>query len=175
MNKLVCIAVAGFLTAGYSSVADADEPAASPVRIGTFDSRLVAIAYVRSDDFENHLRPLQPKLKKAKADGNEKLVKELGDQGKAMQDLIHKQGFSTWPIDDILKTMEDEIPGIAKKAKVDLIVSKWDIVYERKGIEYVDVTDRMVKRFDPSEETKKVLEEIKKKKPVPLKDLKSHH
>ena len=111
---------------------------------------------------------------KAKAAGDEKRVKELEAEGKAQQELLHKQGFSTWPVDNILDQIKGEIPEIAKQAGVDVIISKWDIVYQGSGVEFIDVTDLMVKQFNPDEETLKVLKELQKHAPVSLEEIKEH-
>ncbi len=146
----------------------------SKVRVGTFDSRALAIAYGRSEPFLRYIEGLEAEYEKAKAAGDEKRVKELEAEGPAQQELLHKQGFSTWPVDNILEKIKGEIPEIAKQADVDVIVSKWDIVYQGSGIEFIDVTDLMVKQFDPSEETLKILEELQKQDPVPLEEFKKH-
>ena len=91
--------------------------------------------------------------------------------GEASQELAQKQSFSTWPVDNILKIIEEKIPEIAKQADVDLIVSKWDIVYQRSGVEFIDVTDVMVKLFNPDEQMLEMLEQIKKQDPIPLEEL----
>jgi len=141
------------------------------VRVGTFDSRAIAVAYVRSDTFNSYLKGLQAELEQAKAANDEKRVKELEAQGPEMQKLIHKQGFSIWPVNDILEHIKGKYPEIAEQADVDVIICKWDIVYQRSDAETVDVTKQMVKQFDPDEATLKVIEELLKKPPVPLEDL----
>jgi len=159
----------------------------SKVRVGTFDSRALAVAYYRSDAFRRHMEGLKAEYEKAKAAGDEKRVKELEAESSsptwpdsgwppspAQQELIHKQGFSTWPVDNILEQIKGKIPEIAKQAGVDVIVSKWDIVYQRSGVEFIDVTDLMVKPFDPNEQTLKIVKELKKQYPVPLEELKKH-
>ncbi len=157
----VCCILAGW--ASYSPVATLDAKPTSDrpkLRVGTFDSRLIATAYVRSEAFKQRLTKMQAELQEAKASGAEKLVKQLEAEGPALQDLIHKQGFSTWPVHDILQTIKAEIPDIAAKADVDVIVSKWDVVFQRNGAETVDVTDLMVAPFAPSEETRKILDSL---------------
>ncbi len=159
----------------------------SKVRVGTFDSRALAMAYYRSEAFKRQMNGLRAEYEKAKAAGDEKRVKELEAEGSsptwpdsgwpptpAQQELIGKQGFSTWPVDNILETIKAKIPEIAKQADVDVIVSKWDIVYQRSGVEFVDVTHLMVKPFDPDEKTLKIIQEIQKQDPVPLEKLKKH-
>lgn len=146
-------------------------PARSQLRVGTFDSRLVATAYVRSEAFHKRLVKLQSEIDAAKARGAEKRVKELEARGPALQHLVHKQAFSTWPVHDILQTIKPQLPQIAKQAGVDLIVSKWDVAYQRPGVETVDVTDFMVALFQPDDATRKVLESLRKQDPVPLERL----
>ena len=55
------------------------------LRVGTFDSRAIAVAYARTDEFNQAVKKLMEEHKKAKADGNEKMVKELEAKGKAGQ------------------------------------------------------------------------------------------
>lgn len=147
------------------------KPTEVKLRVGTFDSRLVAVAYARSDAFRDHLAELQAELAQAKAKGAVQRVKELEAQGPALQRLIHKQGFSTWPIDNILATIEKKIPALAREARVDLIVSKWDLVYQDPTAGFVDVTPALVVLFNPDEETRKVLKSLGEKDPVPLENL----
>jgi len=144
------------------------------LRVGTFDSRAVAIAHVRSEAFDRHLKAIRAEYEKAKAAGDEKRVKELEAQGPAGQELVHKQSFGTWPVDNILDKIKGKISKIAKQADVDVIVSKWDVVYQRPGVQFVDVTDLMVQPFDPNESTLKVIQEVLKRAPVPHEELKNH-
>ncbi len=170
----VCFLVVSAMTV-HATIADNSSNAHSrdveKVRVGSFDSRAIAVAYVRSDKFKNYLEGLQAELEQAKAANDEKRVKELEIQGPEMQKLIHKQGFSIWPVNDILEHIKGDYPEIAEQADVDVIICKWDIVYKRADAELVDVTNQMVKLFDPDEATLKVIEELLKKPPVPLKDL----
>ena len=171
----VCFMLSGFATYTPTAGQELDsKPDGMKLRVGTFDSRLIATAYVRSKAFQQRLSKMHADLKDAKASGDKKRIKQLEAEGPALQELIHKQGFSTWPVHDILQTIKDELPSIAKQAHVDLIVSKWDVVFQRTGVEVVDVTDLMVTPFSPDEETRKVLESLREKAPVPLDQLKNH-
>ncbi len=146
----------------------------STVRIGTFDSRALAMAYYRSEAFNRQMKDLRAEYEKAKAAGDEKRVKELEAAGPAQQELAHKQGFSTWPVDNILEKIKGKIPEIAKRADVDVIISRWNIVYRRTGVEFINITDLIVKPFDPNEQTLKILKELQKQDPVPLEELEKH-
>lgn len=144
------------------------------VCVGTFDSRAIAVAYARSDSFMQYIQGLKVELEQAKTEGNEKRVMELETLGPALQDLMHKQGFSTWPVDDILERIKEKIPGIAKQAEVDVIVSRWDIVYQQPGVEFIDVTDLLVMPFDPDEKTLDLIKSMRGIEPVSLEELKEH-
>jgi hypothetical protein len=172
LSIVIFLIFAGLFATSSIYAKDTEKETSSPkFAVGTFDSRAVAIAYARSETFMNYIMGLHAELKKAKEEGNEKRIKELETEGPALQELIHKQGFSTWPVDNILEQVKDKIPDIAKEAKVDVIVSKWNIVYQQEGIEFVDVTDLMVKLFNPDEATLDIVKEIKKQAPVSLKEL----
>ena len=71
-----------------------------------------------------------------------------------------------------MERIKGKIPEIAKQANVEVIISKWNIVYQRSGVEFVDVTAFIVKPFNPDEETLKTVKDIQKKDPVSLEDLK---
>ena len=141
------------------------------VVVGTFDSRVIAIAYYNTEAHASYIEGLKTEHAKAAASGDMERVKELEAIGEASQELAHKQSFGTWPVDNILEIIEGKIPEIAKQADVDLVVSKWNIVYQRSGVEFIDVTDVMVKLFNPNEQILGILEQIKKQNPVPLEEL----
>ncbi|MDD5644445.1 MAG: hypothetical protein PHO00_03230 [bacterium] len=151
-----------------------EKASGSKIYVGIFDSRALAMAYYRSEPFNRKINEMKAECEKAKAQGDEKRVKELETEGPALQELAHKQGFSTWPVDNILEKIKEKIPEIAKEANVDIIISKWTIAYQRSEIEFVDVTDLMVKLFNPDEETLKLVKEIQKQKPIPLEEIEGH-
>jgi hypothetical protein len=139
--------------------------------VGTFDSRVIAVAYYNTETHTSYVEDLKAEHAEAEASGDKERAKELEAMGEASQDLAHKQAFSTWPVDNILETIEGKIPEIAQQAGVDLIVSKWNIVYQQSGLEFVDVTDVMVKLFNPNEQMLEMLEQLKKQNPIPLEEL----
>jgi len=156
----------------------AEEPAATrsdaKLRVGVYDSRAIAVAFVNSAAYKasdgKKLAEMNAEHDKAKAEGNQKRVAELEAWGKAQQALLHKQGFSTAPVDDILKHIKDQMPEIAKAAVVGPIVSKWDkqALAKYKSAELVDVTMALVNAFHPTEKQKQWAIEIQKQDPIPL-------
>ncbi|MBM4154224.1 MAG: hypothetical protein FJ221_04260 [Lentisphaerae bacterium] len=158
--------------------APADESSAgaadAKVRVGVYDSRAIAVAFVGSPLYQSSdgkkLSDMMAEHSKAKAEGNQKRVAELEAWVKAQQALLHKQGFSTAPVDDILRQIKDQMPAIAKAAGVGPIVSKWDTAALSKypSAELVDVTMELVKAFHPTEKQLKAATDIQKHKPIPL-------
>ena len=141
------------------------------VVVGTFDSRLIAVAYYNTEAHMSYVNDLKAEHAEAEESGDTERARELEAIGEASQELAGKQAFSTWPVDNILETIEEKIPEIAKQANVDLIVSRWNIVYQQSGVEFIDVTDVMVKLFNPDEQMLEMLEQIKQQPPLPLEDL----
>ena len=150
----------------------ADEPAKkvekAKHRVGTFDSRAVLFAYMDTDIFRNQLKSASEEHKKAKDAGDHAKAKRIEAAVQASQKRVHRAGFSTGRVDEILVHIKDKLPGIAKKAGVDVIVSKWSISYSTSDAEFVDVTGLMIEPFQPDEKKRaKILMQIRHP-PIPL-------
>jgi len=146
-------------------------PAETNLRVGTFDSRAIAIAYANSEMGGQYLRSIREKYNKAKEEGDEELTKELGAWGPAYQQVLHQQGFSIACVKEYLEKVEDDLSKVAQEAGVDIIVSKWEVMYKNPPIEIVDVTSHLVKLFNPNERGLKSIEGLLKQEPVPLVEL----
>jgi hypothetical protein len=173
--KLSQFALVLALAVGSWSLCDsvrADAPTKGTVRVGTFDSRAVAVAYFRSESFSKFLKETMKSHQEAKAAGNDAKAKQLESDMKAAQERAHFQGFGTASVANILEQIKDQLPAIAKEAGVDVLISKWDIAYQAPSVEFVDVTDRMVKPFKPNEKTLQVIQELKKHAPISPEELK---
>jgi hypothetical protein len=142
------------------------------VRIGTYDSRAIVIAWAGTQSFNEWMGALQSELNKAQAAGDQKKVEELEAEGAARQQLMHLQGFSTAPVDDILAYIEDSLPKIQQDANVTMLVSKWDqeTLAKYPSAELVDVTMMLVDAFQPNERQRQSAIEIQKQEPIPLED-----
>ena len=176
MKKLLKIIPLVILLCFTSSYQQGEEvvkevPAKETLRVGTFDSRAIVVAYVRSEPAKQLLSNHFEKLNKAKEEGDEKLVKELEALGQAYQQVQHQQGFSTASVAEYLEKVKAELPKIAEDAGIDIIVSKWEVMYINPSIEIVDVTSHLVKLFKPDERALKIIEELTKQAPMPLLEL----
>lgn len=164
---LACFAILGIASALRAE----DKPAVAAQKvIGVYDSRAVAYAHFWTDANQNRLKEAFKEAKAAEEKGDHKKFKDLKKAMKEGQRKIHRQVFSVAPIDDVFEEIKDRLPAIEKQAGVSVLVSKWD---EAKLKEYasakqVDVTDALVTEFKPSPKHQKVIESIKRAKPVSL-------
>lgn len=171
---VLCVLTGVTLSGAGTAAAQSNEASTPQIRVGTFDSRAVAFAYARSDRFKKWLNELTTAADKAEAAGDTTRVKELGEKAQAEHALRSKQVFSTFPAYDVLAKIEGDIPKIASEAGVDVIVSKWDVVYQRQGIEFVDVTELMVQLFRLDEDAQKNLRQLIQQAPIPLSEFGEH-
>lgn len=150
------------------------EPSGKRPRLGVYDSRAIAIAFIGSEVYKatdgEALATLIEEYDKAKADGDKKRMEELEALGKARQVLLHKQSFGTAPVDGMLAHINDHIPGIAKVAGVEAILSKWDkyALAKHKNAEFSDVTMALVDAFQPNERQRKRAIDIQAHPPISL-------
>jgi hypothetical protein len=124
----------------------------------------------RIRDFMGNLNLEMQKAREAKDD---KKLKEFEAKGPAFQNLMHQQVFGNLSIPNVMETIKDRLPAIAKKAGVTLIVSKWEIQYSDSEIDPVDLTQQLVDLFNIDVATRKMIEEGLKQnqKPVPVEQL----
>jgi hypothetical protein len=142
------------------------EPASSLV-IGTFDSRCVAVAFYRSEASLARIDTLYAEYEQAIAAGDSLAAAGLDSLGRDLQTRMHEQVFSAGDADEVLWEIWDQLPAVAEEAGVDLIVSEWDILYSDSLFHPVDVTDILVRRFHPSEETLEIISQMKGMPAVP--------
>lgn len=140
--------------------------AAGAVRIGTYDSRAIAVAHARSAAFAQELDTLRRQRAEAVKAGDKKRIAELEAKGESMQVRKHLQGFSTAPVDEVLDSVRDELAGIARQRDLAAITRAVD--HHEPMVELVDVTDDLVRLFDPDVQTLKVVAELRKQAPLPI-------
>jgi hypothetical protein len=166
--RIISFALA-VLVLGISGMASADEPATNnvkKVRIGVFDSRAVAVAYAHSKLLQTQYTQLKSKLDEAEAAGDKAKAEQIKAEGKAGQERLHQQGFGTASVKKYLDLVKDKIPAVAKDAQVDFIVSKWEVAYQSPTVEVVDITNDLIKVFEPNERVLKIVDELKKHPPI---------
>lgn len=138
------------------------------LRVGIYDSRAIAIAYGNSAEFQAANKSLHAEYEKAKAEKNEKRMKELEAQGKLSQRRAHEQGFSTGSVAGVMAKIKSSLPAVAKRANVQIIVSKWELNHQSADVETVDVTDELVALFHPSEKALGWIKSSRGQQPIPI-------
>ena len=165
---IVRSAVALCVMAGATAFAQSKD---NTLRIGVYDSRAIAVAYGNSAELRKSLDAVKADYTKAKEAKDDKRVKEIDTQMKAQQRRLHEQGFSTGSVAGIMAKIKDSLPGVAKKAGVEVIVSKWEVNYQSPGIKVVDVTDDLVALFHVSAQGLKWIKDIQNHAPLPIEQI----
>ena len=147
--------------------AGADAPPGAKLRIGVYDNRAVAIAFAASS-----FNPVKEKMKlyaKAEAAGDEAAMKEFKAWGEQYQRQLHYQGFCRVPVDDLLHPVQKQVAELGREHHLTAIAMQCDFTDE--NVEVVDITDDLVKLFNPSEKALEHVRNIRNVKPVPLTDI----
>lgn len=145
------------------------QPAAEalPLRIGVYDSRAVAVAYAGSAMMERRLKHLKARHQQAVQAGDSASAARLQAEGQAWQAQLHKQGFGTAPVDDLLQHIAAELPALQQAAGVTRLVSRWsraELALVPEAVQ-VDVTMALVDAFHPSARQRKFAVEIQAQPP----------
>jgi len=138
------------------------------IKIGIYDSRSIALAYSGTDNFRKRVREIKSNYQNAKENNNKKDMKRYEKIGKNYQKQLHKQVFSTYPVDNILKKYEKQLNAVMRNVEVGLIISKWDkkSLKHYKKAEKVDITEKMILMIKPDEKQYKMAIDIQTKKPI---------
>lgn len=152
---------------------NAEAPTESVTRIGVYDSRAIAVAFVGSEEFKTAMAALKAEHEAAAAVGDEQRVAALEAQAAAQQERLHQQGFATAPVDDILTHVADQLPAIKAGASVETLVSKWDqaALSTYPTAERVDVTMALVDALAPTDRQRERAIEIQKVDPAPIEEV----
>ncbi len=175
ISKIVTIAMALFISiAGMlitmqscQNITNKDDL----VKVGIYDSRIVAVAYYRSESYMDYIKQLKKERREAEEAGDKEKMAYLERKGPGLQDLAEKQGFSTMPIPNILEMITDSIPVIAERFGLDVIMNQWEIIYQKDNVEFIDITKELLSFFEPSEETFTMVDQMYDVDPVPLAEI----
>jgi len=172
MKTTIRIIRLGTLLLGFSLLAGAgleaaDQTNAAPQRVGVYDSRAIAYACFWTTNYQNQLNEKAQAAKAARAAGDPALADRLENNLAHEQEKIHQQVFGTARPTDALAALESRLPKLEKQAGVSVLISKWDPRLDQyKAAEQVDVTDLLVREFNPSEKQLKVIAGIRSKPPT---------
>lgn len=148
--------------------AAAQDSPAHPLRIGTYDSRAVALAWGRSPERGDELRGLMAEHQRAKGKAKRR---ELERKGEELQIRLHQRVFSTVGAGDLLAGKREELAALATAAGVVALVSRWEIPWQAPGVELVDLSEQVAGLFGPDEATLKQVRELLAQPPLPFQEL----
>lgn len=173
---LITVIFTCFIFIQFGGVSAVTANAQSKIRIGTYDSRYVALAFYRADNMKkinDFMVNLNEGLNKARESGDKNKIMELEAKGPAFQNLMHQQVFGNLSIPNVMMTIKDQLPAVAQKAGVTMIVSKWEIQYSEPAIEQVDITMQIIDLFHIDDTTEKMIEEgfSANQEPAPVEQL----
>lgn len=97
-------------------------------------------------------------------------LKTLEAQLVEMQKRSHLQVFSTAPADEAMAALNERLPALLRELGVERLVSQWDEAALRAipPANQLDVTDRLVREFNPDAKRRKTIETMKTTPPLPL-------
>lgn len=171
MKHSILFTAAAFTTLSIAVLANGqttgEATPAAKVRIGTYDNRAIAVAYAASK--WNPVREKMAEYAEAKKAGDAAKQKELEAWGESKQRLLHFQGFGRVPVGELLKPFEKQIANLATDQQLAAIAMQCD--YVAPNVEIVDVTEELVKLFEPTPRTLEMTRQVKNAKPVSLIEL----
>jgi hypothetical protein len=154
----ICFAAAFVLFGGLRTEAQ-------PVRVGTFHSPSIVVAYYRSPMWADVLKAKMADREAAKQANDDKKVQELEAWGKSQQELAHRQLSGEAPITNILAALRPALPQIADQAQVALIAP--DLLYIGSSVTTVDITDLILDWLKADERTRKIVRDLRSR-PGPM-------
>lgn len=122
----------------------------SKVKIGVYDSRVVAYTFSLTNDFTDSINVLTAKRDSAQKRGDRAMTFVLDKTLNSLKGVYYRKIFSTYPVDDILSTLTDAVKQISEKAGVSALVSKWEMPYVAENIQLIDLTKELSLLFADS-------------------------
>ena len=137
--------------------------------IGVYDSRAVAIAYCDSERHKAEDLRLMQALEVARQSGDAERIRNADRALWESRKRLHRQAFSTYPVDNILGQFSQETDLIKRQAGVTLLVSRWDAntLQARKNAKTIDVTERLVQMLTSEERRRRTAMSVVARKPIP--------
>ncbi|MGE4614436.1 MAG: hypothetical protein AAEJ46_08880 [Planctomycetota bacterium] len=148
----------------------------SQERIGFYDSRAIAIAFTGGEVFQETMKEMRQEYEQATAAGDEATLTRIDTLMQERQKLLHAQGFSTAPVDELLEHYSDAIPALLEEAGVSALISKWDgeALSKYPGARRIDMTESLIDLITADPKQRKAAFDILDQDPVPLESLEDH-
>ncbi len=148
------------------TVISSESAAQSKLRVGVYDSRAIAIACFNSNTYKDPMVELRNKMKNARDANDAKAIADIEREAVLRQGMGHEKGFGTGSVMTEIEIIKKELNELAKKEKLDLVLSKWELAFTGDNVLIIDITDKIARLFKPNEKVLGWLEELKKQNPV---------
>ena len=160
MKKNILLTALAFIILSASAVT------AEKLRIGVYDSRMIAVWHFNSSEYQKEMQDMRTSYDKAKQDKDYDKIKELEEKGPLTQRILHDKGFGRGSTATIIEKKRDELETLVKNENLVAVVSKWELNYSNPDIEIVDVTLNLLGILKAPEHLIKMYDEMKKQPPV---------
>jgi len=140
--------------------------AQNKVRIGTYDSRLIALAYYNSKDYDKFIADFNRSYQAAQTKKDSVTIKKLLIRGPVLQRMMNDRIFGKGSVNLILDEYKLRIEAIGRANNVSLIVSKWELEYKAPNVETIDLTYKIMAIWNPSEQVIKWAKNGEKEAPI---------
>lgn len=172
MRLLSSLALLGTILAnGLAGAAEPTDGDAAKCRIGVYDNRAIAVAYSASK--YNPVAQKMEAYRKAEDAGDQATMSELRAWGQRHQRQLHRQGFGRVPVTDLLAHVKDQLPEVARRHKLTAIT--WQCDFAGDNVEVVDVTEDLVRLYEPDDRVWEIVKGLKDRAPVDLDELEKMH
>ncbi len=135
-------------------------------KIGTYDSRAVAIWYSNTEEFRKEMGAIFDGAKKAKEKNDTAELKKFEQKGQLTQRILHDKGFGRGSVAEILEKYKDKISEYSKKENFTALVSKWELLFSNSEAEVIDITVPLLKALGSDEKVIKMYDEMKRQDPI---------
>lgn len=153
-----------------SNSADAQK-AQKTIKIGTYDSRVIVLAYSRSEGFKTKLSGMEKKSESDMKSSDSDKKDQAAYRMITYQFLLHQQVFCAGSASAVIEIVKDKLPQVAKDAGVSVIVSKWELPWNDPSAEVVDLTMEIAKLFNPTPDFENTAKEVASKRPIAIEEL----
>ena len=162
ISFIVLILLGFFFSSGKEANAQ------TKVRIGVFDSRVVAIVFYQSkfSNVQQTFGALRTKMVEAKEKDDKEAIAKIEREATLRQAMMHQQGFGDGSVNNITETIKDKMAQLAENENLNAIVSKWELVFSSADIELVDITVKVADFFELNEEMKENVKEVMQSEPI---------
>jgi hypothetical protein len=153
------------MIAVFVFISGMDAYSQSKVKIGTYDSRMVAVMFYNSKYF-NLREEAKKRMEAAKEKNDSVEIANIMKEMPLRQRFMHEQVFGKGSVNWIMDQFKDKVSDIAGKEKVNIVVSKWELNYYGQGTEFIDLTEKICAIFGSEMDFKKMYSELQINEPV---------